>query len=156
MELEELNYLVGDWRDQLRTGEPGTATASGESWRLALGGRILVREAWCEFPAKGDQPAFRHEDLLVLFVEGEADVRGVFWDNQGHWIRYRDVHRDPDGQGVGLVSDPVAPGPRQWLQYRFEAPDRLSAVFSLHPSGAPGFVPYLKWNSVRAPGAPPP
>jgi hypothetical protein len=154
MGLEGLSYLVGEWRDESRSGEPGTATGGGESWRLALDGQILVREAWCEYPATAKRPAYRHEDLLVVFVDTDSEVRGVFWDNEGHLIRYREVDADPDGKGVGLVSDPSAPGPRQWLQYRFEAPDHLSAVFSLHGPGAPGFVPFLRWTSVRA--APPP
>ena len=154
MGLEGLSYLVGRWTDTSRRGEPGSSTAGGETWRLALDGQILVREAWCEFPAEGERPAFRHEDLLVVYLESDGEVRAIFWDSQGHLIHYREVHADPDGQGVGFVSDPAAPGPRQWLQYRFEAPDRLSAVFSLHGSGAPGFTPYLSWASVRAASPP--
>jgi hypothetical protein len=151
--LEALGYLVGHWRDEYRGGEPGTATAGGENWELALEGQILVREGWCEFPATTQRPAFRHEDLLVVFADTDAEVRGIFWDSEGHQIRYREVHADPDGNGVGFVSDPSTPGPRQWLEYRFEAPDHLSAVFSVHGPGVPGFVPLLRWKSVRASSA---
>jgi hypothetical protein len=147
--LEGFGYLLGDWRDVVRTGTPGTATAGGETWRLALDGEILVREGWCEFPATSERAAYRHEDLLVVFVDNDDELRGIFWDNESHRIHYREVHADPDGKGVGLVSDPSSPGPRQWLQYRFDAPDRLSAVFSLHPPGAPGFAPYLTWSAQR-------
>jgi hypothetical protein len=149
MGLEGLSYLVGQWRDESRKGEPGTSTGGGETWRLALDGQILLREAWCDFPAATDRPAFRHEDLLVVYVDTDSEVHGIFWDNQGHLIRYRDVQADPDDLGVGFVSDPSTPGPRQWLQYRFDKPDHLAAVFSLHPPGAPGFTPYLEWTSIR-------
>jgi hypothetical protein len=151
MGLERLSYLVGHWRDTARTGEPGTSTGGEETWRLALDGQILVREAWCEYPTAAERPAFRHEDLLVVFVDSDSEVRAIFWDNQGHLIRYREVHADPDGKGVGFVSAPSTPGPRQWLQYRFGEPDQLSAVFSVHGPGAPGFMPYLRWASVRVP-----
>ncbi|HYA58211.1 MAG TPA: hypothetical protein VEH57_07115 [Thermoplasmata archaeon] len=151
MGIEALSFLIGAWRDESRSGEPGTATAGGETWRLALDGQILVREGWCEFPAAGDRPAFRHEDLLIVFVDADSEVRGIFWDSDGHLIRYQEVHPDPDGLGVGLVSDRSSPGPRQWLQYRFEEPDHLTGVFSIHAPGAPGFAPYLTWRSVRAP-----
>ncbi len=155
MGLEALKYLIGTWADESRTGEPGTASAGGETWHLAVGDEILEREGWCEFPALGNRPAFRHEDLLVVFVDSDTEVRAMFWDSEGHTIHYRDVHPDPDGKGVGFVSDPALPGPRQWLQYRFDEPDRLSAVFSIHGPGAPGFSPYLRWSSVRRPsGAP--
>ncbi len=149
MGFESLGYLVGVWKDEVREGEPGRATGGGESWRLALAGQILVREAWCEFLASASRPAYRHEDLLIVFAESDSEMRGIFWDSEGHLIRYRELHPDPDGKGFGLVSDPATPGPRQWLRYRFEEPDHLSAVFSLHPPGAPGFVPYLTWRSVR-------
>lgn len=149
MGLEALGFLVGRWKDESRTGEPGTAAAGGETWTAALDGRVLVREGWCEFPASADRAAVRHTDLLVVYADPDGELRGEFWDSEDHAIRYREVHVDPDGAGVGLVSDPSAPGPRQWLQYRCTAPDRLSAVFSLHPPGAPGFSPYLRWSSVR-------
>ncbi len=151
MGLDALDYLIGAWNDESRTGEPGTASAGGETWSLALGGQILRREGWCEFPAHGDRPAFRHDDLLVVFVDSDSEVRALFWDSEGHVIHYRDVQPDPDGSGVGFVSDPSIPGPRQWLKYRFEKPDRLSAVFSVHGPGSPGFQPYLSWTSVRGP-----
>ncbi len=154
MGLEGLSYLVGRWRDESRSGEPGTSTGGGEIWRLALDGQILVREAWCEYPATAKRPALRHEDLLIVFVDAGTEVRGIFWDNEGHLIQYREVHADPDGKGVGFVNDPATPGPRQWLKYRYEEPDHLSAVFSLHYAGAPGFTPYLTWRSVRSPDPP--
>jgi len=154
MGLDGLSYLVGHWSDVSRHGEPGTASGGGESWQLELDGQILVREAWCEYPATTERPAFRHEDLLIGFVDSDSEVRGMFWDNEGHLIRYREVHADPDGKGVGLVSDPSSPGPRQWLQYRFEEPDQLSAVFSLHRPGAPGFAPFLEWTSARSTAKP--
>ena len=77
-----LNYLVGDWTDETRTGEPGTANAGGESWRVDMGGRILIRMGWCEFPASATRAAFRHEDLLIIYPEGDDAMRGIFWDNE--------------------------------------------------------------------------
>ncbi len=144
-----LNYLVGDWSDESRTGEPGTATASGESWRADLGGRILIRMGWCEFPASSKRDAFRHEDLLIIYPEGEDEMRGIFWDNEGHTIHYPNVTMLPEGQGILLSSERAIPGPRQQLRYVFEAPDRFNATFSLLLPGTPDFMPYLSWSSAR-------
>jgi len=149
-----LNFLVGDWNDESRVGEPGTASASGENWRVDLGGRILIRMGWCEFPATSKRPAFRHEDLLILYPEGEDEMRGIFWDNEGHTIHYPNVAALPDGKGIVLSSERATPGPRQQLAYSFDGPDRLSATFSLLVPGAPDFVPYLKWTSERSKSAP--
>jgi hypothetical protein len=145
-----LNYLVGDWADESRTGEPGTATKSGESWRVDLGGRILIRMGWCEFPGTSKRAAFRHEDLLIIYPEGDDEMRGIFWDNEGHTIHYPNVTALPDGRGIMLSSERATPGPRQQLRYTFEPPDRLSATFSLLMPGAPDFAPYLTWTSVRS------
>lgn len=145
-----LNYLVGDWTDESRTGEPGTASASGESWRVELGGRVLIRMGWCEFPETPQRQAFRHEDLLIIYPEGEEGMRGIFWDNEGHTIHYTNVTALPEGTGMVLSSDRAVPGPRQQLLYGFEKPDRLKATFSLLLPGAPDFVPYLTWISARS------
>jgi len=149
-----LNYLVGDWNDESRTGQPGTATASGESWRVDLGGRILIRMGWCEFPESSSRPAFRHEDLLIIYPEGDDEVRGIFWDNEGHTIHYPNVTIMPEGKGILLSSERAVPGPRQQLRYDFDAPGRLRATFSLLVPGTPDFAPYLTWVSVRSPPKP--
>lgn len=145
-----LNYLVGDWVDDRRSGEPGTATAGGESWRVDLGGQVLIRMGWCEFPATTSRPAFRHEDLLILYPEGDDAMRGIFWDNEGHTIHYPNVTMQPGGKGIMLSSERSVPGPRQQLLYDFAEPDRLAAVFSLLVPGSPDFRPYLTWTSRRS------
>jgi hypothetical protein len=149
-----LSYLVGDWVDESRSGEPGTATASGESWRVDLGGQVLIRMGWCEFPATAKRGAFRHEDLLILYPEGEDGMRGIFWDNEGHTIHYPNVTMLPSGKGITLSSDRAIPGPRQQLVYHFEEPDHLTATFSLLLPGAPDFAPFLTWVSSRSKPAP--
>jgi len=145
-----LNYLVGDWTDDRRVGEPGTASASGESWRVDLNGQVLIRMGWCEFPASSRRGAFRHEDLLLLYAEGEDQMQGIFFDNEGHTIHYPNVTTLPDGKGILLSSERATPGPRQQLMYQFEAPDRLTATFSILAPGAPDFKPYLTWTSKRS------
>lgn len=145
-----LSYLLGSWSDDSRTGEPGTATASGESWHEELGGRLYVRKGWCEFPATPRRPAFRHEDRLIVYADGGPKLHGIFWDTDDHVIEYRDVHVDPEGRGVRFASEPSASSPRQQLEYRFERPDHFSATFALRLPGAADFSPYLRWHAGRA------
>lgn len=149
--LEPLRYLLGDWIDESRTGQPGTATSSGETWTVGLDGRILERRGWCDFPATDRRGAFRHEDLLIVYPEGEARARAIFWDNEGHTIHYNDVRPDPAAPGLRLMSEPAADGPQQQLEYAFEGPDRLRAMFALRMPRGIEFVPYLRWTSVRRP-----
>jgi hypothetical protein len=110
----------------------------------------MTRKGWCEFPASAKRHAYRHEDLLIVYADAESKIHGMFWDNEDHIIIYSDVHFEPGETGVRFVSDPDVPGPRQQLEYRFEKPDHLSAVFSLFLPGASGFTPYLRWMSRRS------
>ena len=129
MAIDELGWLVGEWTDDWRRGEPGLSTAGGESWSPQLGGQILVRTCWCEYPATAAEPAFRHDDLLVVFRDFDGQHRVIFWDNHGHVIRYATAAFDPDQLGFTLESDPSVPGPRQRLHYR---PLYLNGFFFRH------------------------
>ena len=152
MAIDELGWLVGDWTDDWRRGEPGLATAGGESWSPQLGGQILVRACWCEYPATAAEPAFRHDDLLVVFRDFDAQLRAVFWDNHGHVIRYATAAIDPDHLGFTFESDPSIPGPRQRLHYRADGIGHLGADFNLQLPGTTSYSPYLEWASSRTPG----
>ena len=147
--LAPLEYLVGKWNVSYRSGDPGTATGGEEAWAREAGGAVLTRRAWCEFPETPQRPAFRHEDLLVIYADTESRLQGVFWDNEGHVHFYRHVQAADAGDGVRLVTDAAIPGPRQALEYRFVPPNRTSAVFSLLLPGAPDFRPYLQWECRR-------
>jgi hypothetical protein len=149
MAFDGLAWLIGAWTDDWRRGEPGVATGGGESWGLQLDGRILVRSSWCTYPATATEPAFRHDDLLVVFRDVDARVQALFWDNHGHVIRYTTVVVDPDGRGFTLESDPSVPGPQQQLQYRADGADRLGADFNLRLPGATSFSRYLEWASTK-------
>jgi hypothetical protein len=150
MAFDELGWVLGDWTDVRRRGEPGEATGGGETWRLQLDGQILVRLSWCEYPATADAAAFRHDDQLVVFHDLDGQSRAIFWDNHGHVIHYTTAAIDPDGLQFTFESDPSLPGPRQRLRYRADGPDRLKADFNLHLPGAASFARYLEWESSRA------
>jgi hypothetical protein len=119
-----------------------------------VGGTVLTRRSWCEFPETPQRPAFRHEDLLVIYVDSESRLQGVFWDNEGDVHFYRLVQVAVGGDGVRLVTDAAIPGPRQALEYQFLPPNRTSSVFNLLVPGAPDFKPNLQWECVRSNSGP--
>jgi len=150
MAFDELQWLLGRWADDWRRGEPGEATDGGESWDLQLDGQILVRTSWCTYPSAGGRPAFRHDDLLIVFHDLGAQIRAIFWDTDGHVIRYVTAVLDPDRRGFAFESDPSVPGPGQRLHYRATDDNHLRADFNLRLPGAPAFTPYLEWTSTKA------
>ncbi|MGO9231334.1 MAG: hypothetical protein ACLQKA_19260 [Bryobacteraceae bacterium] len=82
-----VQFLVGRWTGE-GGGEPG---AGSGAFTLApdLQGKILVRKSFAAYPAAADRPAFRHDDLIVVYRDGpSAELRAMYWDNEGHVIAY--------------------------------------------------------------------
>src|SRR5438132_13192855 len=89
---EALQYLVGEW-----VGEGGGSPDEGSggfSFTSELQGQIVIRKNWAQYPATKDRPAFRHDDLMILYRQGDR-VRAEYFDNERHVIRYA-VQFSPD------------------------------------------------------------
>jgi hypothetical protein len=142
--LRPLAFLQGDWRAAPgRSGETG-----GFTFKPAVQGRVLVRTNSASYPATADAPASRHDDLMVIFVEGNA-VRAEYHDSEGHTIRYATQLLEP-GQVV-FVSEPKPNEPRYRLRYSTNADGTLAGQFDVAPPGKPeAFAPYLAWSARRA------
>ena len=143
--------LLGKWVGE-GSGQPGEATG-GFSFERDLQGRVLVRRSHADYPASKERPAFRHEDLTVIALEGDA-AGATYFDNEGHVIRYRVTH-SPEAHRTVFVSDAAPGAPRFRLTYDWSAPERLALTFEIAPPGAPEqFKTYLSARARRAPGAP--
>ncbi|MBF5041950.1 hypothetical protein FGE12_06065 [Aggregicoccus sp. 17bor-14] len=140
--------LLGDWMGE-GSGQPGEATG-GFSFERDLQGRVLVRRSHADYPASKERPAFRHEDLTVIALEGGAPSASYF-DNEGHVIRYRVTH-SPETHRTVFLSDAIPGAPRFRLTYDWTAPERLTLTFEIAPPGAPEqFKTYLSARAHRAP-----
>jgi nitrobindin-like protein len=82
-----LEFLIGHWTGQ-GSGQPGVG-AGAFTFALDLQGQILVRKSFAEYPAAGGKPAYRHDDLLIVYREGPSrQLQAVYFDNEGHVIHY--------------------------------------------------------------------
>ena len=72
--------VLGDWMAESGGGEPGTASAGGDSYRPDLAGRVLVRRYWSAYPATATRSAFRDEGLMIVYPEG-GGWRATAFDN---------------------------------------------------------------------------
>lgn len=144
--LAELRFLVGHWQMVEADGSPGIAGAGEFSFTAELGGRVLVRRSFAEYPAQGGRPAFRHEDLMSVYADGGA-LKALYLDNEGHAIAY-DVVPLPAGGGVRFTS--TGDGPRFRMEYRPGAAGTVGFTFD---TAAPGkaFTTYLKASVRRRP-----
>lgn len=139
-----LRFLIGEWQGEDGKGAPGKPTKGEFSLREELGGKILVRRNFAEYPAQGDRPAFRHDDLLTLFTEG-GQLKALYVDNEGHVIHYS-VAKAPEGEGVVFTSD--GPGPRFRMTNLRKGADLISIRFEIAPPGK-DFATYIEAQARR-------
>ena len=141
-----LRFLEGTWVMAAAEGTPGRAGAGGFTFLPELDGKVLVRRGFAVFAAKGDRPAFRHEDVLTVYPEA-GGLRALFVDNEGHVLHY-EVAALADGPGIRFTTGgegtrfrmEYRPGPAGTLDFRFD-------------TAAPGrdFSTYLKATVRRRP-----
>jgi hypothetical protein len=141
--------LVGDW-----TGEGGGGPGQGSgtfSFKPDLQGKILVRKNRAEYPAAKERAAFVHDDLMVVYRDTpKAALRAIYFDSEGHTIRY-EVQAAPDGGEVVFVSASEASAPRYRLTYTRVEQNRLKIKFEIAPPGHPEqFATYFEASARRA------
>ncbi len=129
------------------SGAPGQGTGEFR-FTPELQGAILVRHSYAEYPATKEKPAYRHDDLMVIYPESEGkQTRADYWDNEGHVIHY-DVEVSP--AKLVFVSDPAQPGPRFRLSYLKTGEDALKLVFEIAPPQARDqFKSYIEATATR-------
>jgi hypothetical protein len=68
---QDWSFLLGEWTG-VGSGQPGQG-AGKFSFKPDLQRRVLVRTNYAEYPATKDRPAFRHDDLMIVY-RGPASV----------------------------------------------------------------------------------
>jgi len=141
-------YLMGNWVGG-GGGQPGQGT--GEfSFLPDLQNHILVRKNFAAYPATKDRPAFRHDDLTVIYKDSDnAPPRAVYFDSEGHVIYYS-VTVSADHKTIEFVSDASSSRPRYRLSYFITGDDALTLKFEIAPPGKPdSFSTYIEAKAKR-------
>ncbi len=140
-------FLLGEWIGE-GTGSPGEGTG-GFTFALDLGKRVLVRKNFAEYPATKDRPAFRHDDLMIVYQEPGQPTRAEYFDNEGHVIRYT-VSFSADSNSVVFLSEASATEPRYRLTNTKDGPDKLVISFEFAPPGKPdAFRQYIRASARK-------
>jgi hypothetical protein len=138
-----VQFLVGTW-----TGEGGGGPGQGAgafSFAPDLQGKVLVRKNYAEYPAANGRPAFRHDDLLIVFREAGA-LKAIYFDSEDHTIRYTVV--GSAGAAV-FTSDEGQPGPRYRMTYAPSGKDSVRIKFEIAPPGKE-FATYIEAAARRS------
>ena len=141
-------YLIGDWVAE-GEGKPGQGTG-GFTFLPDLQDHILVRKSFAAYPATKDRPAFRHDDLIVVYMDSESlPPRAVYFDSEGHVIHYS-VTVSADHKTVEFVSETLPSSPRYRLTYFMTGGDALTLRFEIAPPGKPdSFSTYIEAKANR-------
>jgi len=126
-------FLLGDWVGE-GSGDPGQGTG-GFTFAFDLQNTILVRKNYADYPATKDHPAFSHNDLMVVYREGEK-FKAVYFDNEQHIINYT-VSFSKDSSAVVFVSDVMPGAPRFRLTNTKQGTDSMKITFEIAPPGQP-------------------
>lgn len=153
----DFRFLLGDWAGEGR-GQPGS-TVGTATFKLDLDGRVMVRTSRTTVPANGKQPAYVHEDLLVIYRDAPGQpAKAIYFDNEDHTIEYPSVVTQENT--ITFSSAAVASAPRFRLVYTRTGADRVDVSFEMAPPGSPeAFKAYTrgvtrrvkKWAVVRRP-----
>ena len=130
---DAFRFLIGEWIGE-GGGDPGQA-AGGFTFSLDLQNTILVRKNYADYPATKDRPAFSHNDLMVVYREGDK-FRAIYFDNEQHVINYT-VSFSGDSSAVIFVSDVMAGAPRFRLTNTIQGTDSMKIAFEFAPPGQP-------------------
>lgn len=142
--LADLQFLLGQWEAISQPGEP-TGGFSFESHLLA---HIILRTNHADYPATDEKPAFRHEDLMVIYLDERQNLQADYYDSEAHVIRY--TAQVGTVNEVTFISSPVPTEPRFRLTYRLIAKENLTGTFEIALPHQPDiFSPYLTWSARR-------
>jgi hypothetical protein len=136
--------FLGTWQGA-GSGQPGQG--SGEfCFQPDLQGAVLLRHNFAEYPATKDNPASRHDDLMVIYQENDK-TRADYWDSEGHIIHYL---VDLSAPKLVFTSDPSQPGPRYRLTYIKSAKTALTLTFEIaSPNDPTAFKTYITATAQR-------
>ena len=139
-----LQFLVGQWTGE-GGGEPGQGSGSF-SFTPDLQGKILVRKNVAEYPPSKEKPAYRHDDLMVIYRDSPSrQFRAIYFDSEEHTIEYS---IKPVDDGVAFVSEGPRDAPRFRLTYISAGSERLKLKFEIAPPGK-DFATYIEAAARR-------
>jgi hypothetical protein len=143
---QQWTFLLGDWVGE-GGGSPGQSTGTF-SFTPALQNTILIRTNHSDFPATNNNPAYAHDDLMIIYSKANT-LQAMYFDNEKHVIHYL-VEFAQDTNSVIFLSEAIPDAPRFKLTYNKVSDDRVKLSFEIAPPGKPDtFIKYLEATARR-------
>ena len=138
------DWLMGKWKGA-GMGAPGEGKGTF-SFKLNLDNNILERSSHTEYPATADKPASTHDDLLIVYKDFSGNpLKAIYFDNEGHSIRYDIKLRD---HIIIFTSEWVTGMPVYRLTYTLLDDGMLNTKFEISKDGKE-FSTYVEGKSKK-------
>lgn len=143
-----ISYLIGNWTGE-ESGNPG-AGKGYFSFKYSLDSNVVIRESHVEFPQSSERPAFRHDDMLMLYRESSNTYnRAIYFDNEQHVLHYT-IKIAEDNKSIVFNGVQTAGEPVFRLTYKVVDENRVYVSFEFAPPDKPEeFKIYLEGISSR-------
>lgn len=136
--------LIGDWVGE-GGGGPGQGSG-GFSYQFDLQRNVIVRKNYAAYPAQNDRPAFRHDDLMISYLDSVSkQPRAIYFDSEGHIIRYA-IQVSADS--LVFESEPQEPGSHYRLT-QSAADGRLRGKFEIRAPSDAQYKTYIEFTARR-------
>lgn len=146
--LDDLQFLIGEW-EGVGVGAPGAGNGIF-SFAFDLQNKAIVRKNHAEYPARADRPGVRHDDLMVIYLDGaSSQIMANYFDSEGQQITYK-VMPSADQGAVTFLSEKSGSQPRYRLSYAKLKDGTLRGRFEIaSPSQPESFKTYLEWTARK-------
>lgn len=146
---KDFDFLLGDWT-WTGGGRPGQATGTS-TFEPDMNGTVLLRKVHLDYTATKERAAFAHDDLLYVYHDPQdSSLRAIFFDGEGHVIRYA-VTVPPSGDSIQFLSDAAPSGTRCRMTYTRVGVDSVTERFEIAPPGKPDeFAIYVEFVAKKA------
>ena len=138
---KKLDFLLGKWVAVASEKDTPHGAGSGDfSFDPELDRKIIIRRNHAQYDS-----GVKHDDLMIIFLDSPNDPRAIYFDSEGHVIRYRLSF--PAQNKAVFDSEAGLPGPRYRLTYALNGA-ALDGKFEIAPPNAE-YKTYLSWTSKR-------
>jgi|SRR5271170_4012982 len=144
--FKPLAFLQGTWEAKTN-GSSGVNSNGKYSFGLELKNHVMARHAVSLESCKGPESYdCKHGDLLYIYPECEGVLHAIYFDNEGHVIKYNVT--TPNATTAVFQSDGSLPGPQFQLIYERKG-DTMFGKFQMHMPGQNEWKSYIEWSGDK-------